>query len=216
MNADWDTELGGRRRDFPSTCWSRVMDGAAGDRRTASEELANAYWKPIYAYIRAKWAKTNEDAKDLTQDFFLWMMESGTLSKADPNRGRFRAFVKVALEHYLIAEQRRLAALKGGGDRRILALDAAPDELNALGIPDPAGRPPEEALDGAWRNDLLARAAARLETVLKEEGKETYFRIFRDYHLGASGKVEYRDVATRYGIGEKDVDNHLIHAKKRF
>src|SRR5437867_9766320 len=101
MGTDPLTELGGVRRDFPSTCWSRFSAALPEDlasRRAAVEELSRRYWKPIYAYIRAKWAKTNEDAKDLTQDFFVWMLEGDFISRADSSRGRFRAYVKVALQ----------------------------------------------------------------------------------------------------------------------
>src|SRR5262245_56386546 len=73
-----DTSLGGGKRDFPSTCWSKLLHSAGDDperRRASAELLVRSYWRPIYVYIRSRWAKTNEDAKDLTQDFFLWMME---------------------------------------------------------------------------------------------------------------------------------------------
>src|SRR5262245_30432523 len=101
-----DTDLGGANRHFPSTCWSRFSGNPAGSRE-AVESLAEGYWKPVYAYIRSKWAKTNEDAKDATQDFFVWMVEGDFISRADPSRGRFRAFVKVALDHYLGGEERK-------------------------------------------------------------------------------------------------------------
>src|SRR5437867_240483 len=123
MSMDAGTELGGMRRDFPSTCWSRISAAFPEDlaaRRAAVEDLSHRYWKPIYAYIRAKWGKTNEEAKDLTQDFFVWMMEGDFIDRADPSRGRFRAYVKVALQHYLSDEERRRQRLKRGGDREIL------------------------------------------------------------------------------------------------
>src|SRR5262245_12942315 len=139
-----DTELGGRGRDFPSTCWSRFLVGAArkdaGATRPAAETLARDYWKPIYAYVRAKAARSNEDAKDLTQDFFVWMMETDFLSRADPARGRFRAFVQVALKHYLANRERDARREKRGGDQKLLTLG----EIVDWGVPDPAGRPPEE------------------------------------------------------------------------
>src|SRR5439155_1531158 len=81
-----------------------------GDRGEPSEEaiqeLARRYWRPIHAYIRMVGRRSDEDARDLTQDFFVFMMETDFAAKADPNRGRFRSFVKVALKHYLGEEAR--------------------------------------------------------------------------------------------------------------
>ena len=205
-----DTTLGGAKRDFPNTRWSLLLGGLRGEGDWA--DLARLYWKPIYAYLRAKWAKSNEEAKDLTQDFFCWLLESDFLSKADPERGRFRAFVKVALKRYLQHDEERQGRQKRGGGVRILALE---EKSGNLTLPDPGARSPEEALDDAWRKELFDRAAERLEETLKRDGREVVFRVFRDYHLKESGELNYRDLAARYRISEVDVSNHLADAKRR-
>jgi RNA polymerase sigma factor (sigma-70 family) len=208
-----DTSLGGR--DFPSTCWSRFLGGfstAAG--KEAVESLAASYWKPIYAYIRTRWSKSNEDAKDLAQDFFLWMMESDFLARADRGRGRFRVFVKVALEHYLTDEARRRQAQKRGGDRGIFAIDGSPSA--EIGIAEAAGRMPDQILDDAWRAELFVRATQRLHEEFRAEGKDVVSGVFRDYYLSPSGDLNYREMAAKHGISEVDVSNHLMLAKRRF
>ena len=158
MPLDPDTSLGGvARRDFPTTAWSQLAAGAGADepaRRRALETLARGYWKPVYAYLRARRSLSNEDAKDLTQDFFAWMAETDFLARADRSRGRFRAFLKTALDHYLSHEQERRRALKRGGGQVLLAMD----DLPKAEIIDPRGRAPEEVLDEAWRAGLLTRA----------------------------------------------------------
>ncbi len=211
---DWETSLGGAGRDFPKTRWSRLLGSFEPGRlreRPAFEELARHYWKPIYAYVRAKWAKSNDDAKDMTQDFFLWTIESDFLSKADPERGRFRAFVKVALKHYLANEEEKRRRQKRGGGRPVVPLDEMAVEP---GLPDARSRTPEEVLDEAWRNGLIARAAELLERALRAEGKEVAFQVFRDYHLEGSD-AGYRETAAKYGISEIDVSNHLMRTKQR-
>jgi DNA-directed RNA polymerase specialized sigma24 family protein len=80
-----DTAIEGLQRDFPSTLWTQVLQAHGRDeelRRSAWEELARKYWKPVYAYVRAAWARSNEDAKDLTQDFFAWMLKSDLPGRA--------------------------------------------------------------------------------------------------------------------------------------
>src|SRR5436309_796860 len=100
-----DTSLGGPREDFPKTIGdmvARARDPSAEVRRLGFEELGRQYWKPIYRYARVAWAKSNEDAKDLTQAFFLWLMEGDALDRYLPGRGSFRSFLKALLRHFLL------------------------------------------------------------------------------------------------------------------
>ncbi len=211
MGIGGETSLGGRQRDFPSTCWSRFSSGAAD--RAALEELARGYWKPVYAYLRARFSQSNESAKDLTQDFFVWIVESDLLSRADPAKGRFRAFLKTALQNYFYNEERRQNRLKRGGGREIFALEIRDEEVD---VPDAAGRNPEEALDDAWRREVLGRAAERLEQACRTEGKEAYYKVFHDFYLQGPGATNYKELSARHGISESDISNYLVHAKRRF
>ena len=122
--------------EFPSTCWSRFTGTRSPD---ATQDLARRYWKPIYAYIRSFGAKNDDDARDLTQDFFVWMMESDFAAKADPARGRFRSFVKVVLKRYIAQECRSDNRLKRGGNRTILSLDMKAADFADVEPADPAG-----------------------------------------------------------------------------
>jgi len=212
-----ESDLGGRQ--FPSTCWTQFLGGgrtgAAG--RRAAESLAQRYWKPIYAFIRSQWAKSAEDAKDLTQEFFVWMLESDFLSRADRTRGRFRSFVKVALRHFLTNEARDTRRIKRGGGRDIVSLDGVPDDSLPGG--EPAGakaKTPEEILDEAWKNETLLRTASTLGEALRAEGKGVYYDVFRDYFLAGAAGLNYRALAERYAISEVDVSNFLMHAKNRY
>ena len=88
---------------FPTTRWSRVI--LAGDpnaplARESLAELCNAYWYPLYAYIRRR-GYGPEQAEDLTQDFFARVLEKGLLAEADPLRGRFRSFLRTVCAHFL-------------------------------------------------------------------------------------------------------------------
>src|SRR5207248_2456888 len=69
-----DTDLGGPAAAFPPTRGSLVRAAAGNDaavRRGAFAELVEAYWKPVYKYLRLKRGLANEDAKDPTQAFFV-------------------------------------------------------------------------------------------------------------------------------------------------
>lgn len=199
---------------FPTTRWSQIRPGAAsdGEREAAAlESLAQQYWRPIRAYLRTALAQSSEDSSDLAQDFFVWMLETGFLGKADPSRGRFRAFVKTALRHYVADGNRRKRADKRGGERRFVPIDAP----SVLDVPD-ASLPPDEALDATWRADLVARALARVEDELRRDGRDVVYAVFRDYFLDAAPDVDYRVLASRHGISTVDVSNFLARAKNLY
>jgi len=213
--ADRDTVLGGDRKEFPTTLWSQLAEAGDADRavrRSAWERLALRYWKPVYAHVRSRWAKSNEDAKDLTQDFFAWMMETELPLRADPQRGRFRIFIRTALENYLRSDHRRRTRQKRGGAEPTHPLDFSGSEEPA----DACSRSPSRSLEDAWREELLTGAMETLRRGYEQENKTTYLHVFRDYYLAGAEEVRHEDLASRYGISVTDVNNYLRHAKHRF
>jgi len=199
---------------FPVTSWGRLRPGA-GDpahEEAALAALAERYWRPIHAWIRAALGRRDEEARDLTQDFFAWVLETGFLRKADPGRGRFRSFLKTALRHYVTDADRERQARKRGGGRRLVPLQGEGDDEPA----DPRARTPDELLDAAWRSELIRTALARLEEELRREGRERQFLVFRDYFLDPGEATDYRSVAAAHGLTVTDVSNVLARVKERY
>lgn len=197
---------------FPNTQWTVVLEAGGRDpqaARLALESLARSYWKPVYAFIRARWGAGPEESKDLAQEFFVRLLDGTLLERASPERGRFRGFVKAALHCFLINEKRDAERLKRGGDHSFVPLDAA--------VPDIAGgRTPDQVLDDEWKKQLLAVAADRLRDELAAEGKARTFAIFEEYFLSGQEGASYRDVASRHAITESAVSDHLMAAKRRY
>ncbi|MCI0585802.1 MAG: hypothetical protein L0323_03055 [Planctomycetes bacterium] len=193
---------------FPETRWSLVL---AGDRGVALEHLAGAYWRPIFGYVRARWARDEAEALDATQDFFVHLAEGDLLKRADPLRGRFRAYVRVSLANFLADEERRRGAQRRGGGRRFVPLD----QPDALDLPDTRGKPPEQALDEIWRAEVLERAARQLERELLAEGKAQWWAIFRDQYLAGEGDTRAA-LAARHGVSPVDVANWLARCRARY
>jgi RNA polymerase sigma-70 factor (ECF subfamily) len=227
------TEIGGGGGAFPTTSWTLLR--AAADR--SSEEWKNrlgsllqAYWKPVYQCIRARWRKSNEDAKDLTQGFFALLMEGNDLARVTREHGTFRSYLKTALDHFLIDEQRKAEALKRGG-----TFDRVPLDVSALegSIADPGSTSPEEAFDREWVATLMAEATRDLESALRAEGRELYFRAFQLYYLDgpnsssqaaanphSKGETEgegssHGSVAAQLGLEPYDVNNYLMYARRK-
>lgn len=210
-----ETTLGGEGGAFPPTAWSQlVLPGGLTpeERRSQLERLAQRYWKPIYHYIRARWNRSNEDAKDLTQKFFVWIMETDLLSKVRHEKGRFRNFVKVVLTHFLQGDYDAEQSLKRGGKVEHLHLDfiVGADEP-AVTTPDP-----EQALDEHWRRTLIEEAMLRLRRHYEGEGKTFQYKIFEDFYCSPEPGPSYQDLAERYRLSLTDVTNYLARVRTRY
>ena len=192
---------------FPSTRWSRIL-APSGHRDL--DQLARSYWRPIRAYLAARLRCRDDDASDRTQAAFAWLLQSGLLDKADPARGRFRGFLKKALANFTTEQWRREQAQKRGGCVDLHDLDAAGDLIDA------GARSPEQALDDAWRRELLVEAQAALQQELEGLGLGRRWALFADYYLTGGDEPDHATLATRHGITRTDVANWLDHAKKRY
>lgn len=203
---------------FPSTHWTSIDGGGdSAARARALEHLARLYWQPIRAYLRAALRKSDEQALDLTQDFFVWTIESGFLAKADRARGRFRAFLKTALRHYVAHADERAAAQRRGGGMSFVSLSAADDEEEALPpLPDGRARMPEEILDETWKSAVVRAAVERTRAELEGDGRAVVFAVFRDWFLADEVELDHRALAERHGISRVDVANYLARSKRAF
>ncbi|MCA8956662.1 MAG: sigma-70 family RNA polymerase sigma factor [Planctomycetes bacterium] len=216
------------RTAFPTTLWSRVREvgrpphGPAetvdSERRTAQEALFAAYWPPVYGYIRRKLAADHQRAADLTQDFFVHVLESELLAKATPARGRFRTFLKSCLEHHLIDDHRRMTARKRGGHLHRISDDDAMRIAEDRGLAELLAEPstgPADVLDELWRRQLVEGALAQVEQELRAEGRDVCWSVFAAYFLD-DASTDYAALAARYGVKPHDVSNHLRRAKQRY
>jgi DNA-directed RNA polymerase specialized sigma24 family protein len=126
-----------------ATRWSLLLQARdSGDGGHAARgELLLRYHAPVYRYLRAL-VRDEVEAEELCQEFALRFLR-GDFRHADPDRGRFRDYLRVALQH-LAGERlrRRPPALPLAGDR-----------------PDEAPESPAEAdrFRELWRAELLAR-----------------------------------------------------------
>jgi RNA polymerase sigma-70 factor (ECF subfamily) len=105
------------RSDFPTTRWTVVLaagDPARKESREALVSLCENYRYPLYACVRRR-GYSADQAQDLTQDFFVRILEGRYLNRADPEKGRFRSFLLTSLKFYLADEGDRSRAQKRGG-----------------------------------------------------------------------------------------------------
>ncbi len=87
---------------FPATAWSFIRQLQADPREVppALNEFIRAYWKPVFRFLRARGYDSHQ-AEDLTQEFFLRLVQGDWLHRADLQRGRFRTFLLAILTRFL-------------------------------------------------------------------------------------------------------------------
>lgn len=168
---------------FATTHWSVVLAAGrdrAADARAALGELCQTYWYPLYAFVRRQVGNVH-DAQDLTQAFFARLLEQDLVAVADPQRGKFRAFLLTACRRFLLNEGKKRRALKRGGGRLQIDLDAGESRYSLEPVDHAT---PEKLYDRQWAVTLLAKVLDRLRAELAAAGKADHFELFQPL-LGA-------------------------------
>lgn len=186
----------------------------APGRRAALEELARAYWYPLYAFARRRGLDA-EVAADRTQGFFALLLARGDVARADRTRGRFRAYLRSAFEHYLSDERERDGAQKRGGGHAIVSIDALDAEARLRHEPIDHDTP-AKAFERAWVAELVARALERLRTELEGIGRGALFARLRPSLAGEDDAPPFAEVARELAMTENAVKVAAHRLRKRF
>jgi DNA-directed RNA polymerase specialized sigma24 family protein len=199
------------RAAFPTTHWSVVL--AAGRERSpqgdaALENLAQAYWSPIYAFLRREGYAAVE-AQDLSQAFFARLIEKNYPAQADPAKGRFRSFLLLTLRHFLSDERERAGAAKRGGGCVLLSLDEERSEGRYRKEPADMDTP-ETLFERRWAETILARAKARLADEYAASGKQAIYQVLGNFQPGEQRSLSYLEAARHLATTESAA-KALIH-----
>lgn len=212
-----ETKIGGPGGAFPATRWSvieRARSEDPGRRREALEALFAVYWKPIYKCLRLRWGRSNEDAKDLTQEFFVRLIDRDVLAGFNPERARLRTFLRTCLDRFVQNHDRDAQRLKRGGALEHLPMDfvAAEAELASSTVPV------EELFDREWVRALVGLAVEELETDCRERDRSLDFTLFERYDLceDADERPTYGRLADEHGVEATTVTNRLASVRRRF
>lgn len=204
---------------FPSTRASVVHATGSDDpvlREQAWGVLIRSYWKPVYKFIRIQWRADEQDAQDLTQEFFTRAMESGFLERFEPSRARFRTYLRTCLQGFLSNERKAASRLKRGGEYRFVPVDFAAAEAE-LSHAAPASRDPEAYFRQESIRSLFGLAVDDLRAHCEAAGKTVQFAVFERYDLQPSSPAErptYRALAEEFDIPVTQVTNYLAFARR--
>ena len=184
--------------------------------QAALGELCRVYWYPLYAYVR-RWGRTPEEAQDLTQGFFLHLLEHKTLGRVDPLKGKFRSFLLGSLQNYLSTEADRARCLKRGGKVEFVPLEmqAAEDRY----LHEPADQlSAEKIFEARWALVLLEHALTVLGRQYTVRHKEAVFETLKGFvGIGATGpEASYEAAGQSLGMGVGTVKTLIHRLRKQY
>jgi RNA polymerase sigma-70 factor (ECF subfamily) len=205
---------GGR---FATTEWSLVLSAADRSSPRAQQalaELCSAYWYPLYAFVRRR-GQSAAEAEDLTQGFFLALVEKEFLAATGPEKGRFRTFLLLCLKRYLANEWDRDRAQKRGGGRPLISINR--DEAESRYQAEPAdAATPERIFERRWALALLDQVLAQLEDEYRQSGKALLFAKLKVYLVADEPAARYADVAANLGLSEGAVKVAVHRLRRRY
>jgi DNA-directed RNA polymerase specialized sigma24 family protein len=207
---------------FPVTRVSAIIGTSSLDpeeRARAFEALVSAYWMPVYKYVRIKWNKPTEDARDLTQGFFAEAIEKNFFARFDPSKAKFRTFLRTCLDGFVANENKAASRIKRGGGATILSLDFDGAEEQLRIAAPPAANKIDEYFDKEWARSVFSLALEGFRAQMLASGKEIHLRLFERYVLSDADEKEkpsYKDLASEFNLSTTDVTNYLALARREF
>jgi RNA polymerase sigma factor (sigma-70 family) len=214
MDGETTHTLGGVSQ-FPTTRWTLVV--AAGDpqrkeARSALASLCENYWYPLYAYLRRRGYPADQ-AQDLTQEFFMRILEGRYLDRADPKKGRFRSFLLTSLKFFVADEgDRERAHKRGGGVLVPLEFSSGEERYQREPAHDET---PERIFERRWALSMLDRVVERLRNEFVHHGRAEHFERLKMFLLGQSD-APYAALAREMNTSEGALKVAIHRLRKRY
>jgi RNA polymerase sigma factor (sigma-70 family) len=216
--------LDGPGDPFAETQWSVIL--AAGRSQTEPEkaqaalaQLCQTYWRPLYTFVRSR-GHAAEDAEDLTQSFFVYLIEHKIYLRADREKGKFRSFLLSCLKNVLADAHDREQALRRGGGRDLLSLNEAQvaEEESLFQARSAAAHAPNEdrQFERRWAETLIAGALERLATHYRDENKKKLFEELKVFLTGTTPLPTYADLAARLEAPESTLRGEVTRLRARY
>ena len=194
----------------------RAAQSQAQGGPSALAELCRLYWYPLYIFARRR-GHSPEDAQDLTQGFFLHLLERRALTGVDRLKGKFRSFLLASFQNHLSDVGDRARSYKRGGDKKFVQLDAEEAEERYRREPVEF-LTAEKIFDARWAMTVLGEALKRLRQEYATAGKTSTFealRVFLDPN-SSTAPPSYDEVANRLELSTGGVKTLIHRLRKRY
>jgi len=201
---------------FPDTRWSHVARsrGREPQAQTALSDLCADYYEPVFVFLRSE-GRSDDDARELTQEFFSRLLSGNGVDGAEPERGRFRTFLLGAVKHFLSARREHEMREKRGGGLVPEPLDPGTASAPGLDPADVRTLPPDAAFDRQWALTLLDRTLAALEAEMQDRAE--VFAALTPFLTGGAeyGSIESAAPALRMSPAALRVAIHRLRHRYR-
>lgn len=199
---------------FPATQRSLVealRDTDLVQRERVWEMAARVYRSPLVAVVRYRWPMLHDEAEDLVHDFLLHAWEKEWFRRYDPQRGRFRTFLRTLLDAFAATRHEASTRLKRGGGMVHVPLEVAQNHADESTA--------ESIFDREWVRSVLATALETFRAECLGDDHAVRFAVFlaHDVHSADADRVPtYAELASRFALPLTQVTNHLNWARRRF
>jgi RNA polymerase sigma factor (sigma-70 family) len=200
---------------FPTTRWTLVLAAGNPERKEAHSALVSlceSYWYPLYAYLRRR-GYSADRVQDLTQEFFVRLLEGRYLDRADPEKGRFRAFLLTSLKFFVADEEDRQRARKRGGGA-LVPLEFSSGEGRYQREPG-HDETPERIFERRWALSVLDRVLEKLRSEFVHHGRPEHFERLKVFLLGESD-APYAALAREMNTSEGALKVAIHRLRKRY
>ena len=201
---------------FTTTHWSLVLtaQGESPAAYAALEELCRTYWWPLYAYVRRQ-GYSAEEAQDLTQGFFALLLERRDLETARKEKGRLRSYLLTSLKHFLTNDRSRAMAIKRGGGKRLIPLDAF-RERDRTAFEPTDSESADRIYERHWALTVLDQVLARLRDEYRAAGKIALFDWLEKSLTYEPDHPSQADTAREFGMTENAVKQAFHRLRQRY
>jgi len=189
-------------------------DGQSPQADAALAALCQAYWYPLYVFVRRQ-GQSSEDAQDLVQGFFARVLEKNYLKNADRDKGKFRSFLLIALKRFLTNEWDRANCQKRGGGQQLLSLDEESTEMRFRSEPKDE-MSPEKAFERRWAMTLLAQVLTQLKVESHAAGKGELFDQLEVFLSGENDGNSYSEAGQKLNLTQEALRMSVFRLRQRF
>ena len=191
--------------------------GEAPEARAALGDLCEAYWTPVYRFLKRE-GRNDDDSRELTQEFFSRLLAGSTLEKADPGKGRFRSYLLGALKHFLSDHRRAEGRQKRGGDVVIESIESTGSETSPglLHRRSRRRKPPMPGSTAIGRSRSWSAGWMPCATRFAQAGKTEHFETLKPWLIGDVESLSQADAAAELGISTGAVKVAIHRMRQKF
>jgi RNA polymerase sigma factor (sigma-70 family) len=201
---------------FATTHWSVVLEaqGQSPAAQEALEKLCRTYWRPVYSFIRRE-GTGREEAEDLTQSFFVLLLQRRNFDDVRKEKGRLRSYLLTSLKHFLVSEHRRAVTVKRGKGQQPVPLE----ELTAAKLAqlEPADNLSADRLyERRWALAVMEQVLRRLRDEYDRAGNAALFDLLKQLLPDEPGAPSRAEIAAQLGMTENAVRQALHRLRHRY